>query len=60
MKPTAIVRAILRDHPVSRYDVTHAYIIYLSQFTGGAIQIEDLINIATFLRTWQRHRRSFV
>jgi hypothetical protein len=60
MNPTNTVRAILRDHPAARYDVTHAYIIYLSQYAGENIHIENLINLATFLRTWQRYRRSFL
>lgn len=62
---TAIVRAILREHPESRYDVTYAYLVYLGKFVGATLCIETLctqklIGIQTFLRIWQRHRRSFI
>ena len=65
MSSTETVRAILREHPASRYDVTQAYLIYLGQFTiyagrviGEVATMQKVIGVATFLRTWQRHRRS--
>jgi hypothetical protein len=58
MKPTTIVRAILRDYPSTRYDETDAYMIHLIQFFSGSISIDSPIKINTFLRIWQRYRRS--
>lgn len=58
MKPTTIIRAILRDYPSTRYDETDAYLIHLKQIFSGSISIESPIKISTFLRIWQRYRRS--
>ena len=60
MSATTIVRAILREYPEARYDESRAYWIHVVQIHGGATTLEKPIKINTFLRIWQRHRRTFL
>lgn len=67
MSATQTVRAILRTHPQARFNPIQAYLIHLTQLmvdlsrrAGDDETVNRPIAIATFLRTWQRHRRTFL
>jgi len=60
MSATTIVRAILREHPEARHDESQAYWIHVDQVISGTIDLEKPLKINTFLRIWQRHRRTFL
>ncbi len=72
MNCTETVRAILREYPETRDNSTRAYLIYLDRFSSnlnyhsiplithfGSINQDSVIRISTFLKLWQRHRKSF-
>ena len=57
---SCIVRGILRDYPLSRFDCTLAWLIYYQAYLQYDQYPREIVKIPSFVRAWNRYKSMYL